>query len=69
METEGEFEFETPARLFDWETPAFRPSYDVTPDGKFVMIQPSGDRAETEGMTVVLNWFEELKRLAPGGVD
>lgn len=42
--------------------------YDVTPDGRFVIIR-SG-QTETGGgtasnMIVVLNWFEELKRLVP----
>jgi len=43
--------------------------YDVLPDGRFISVSPlSGDgsnaalRAEVR---VVLNWFEELKRLAP----
>jgi len=38
--------------------------YDVTPDGqRFVMVQ-----AQETGSTqihVILNWFEELKRLVP----
>jgi hypothetical protein len=42
--------------------------YDVLPDGRFISLSPlPGDvdgpsRAEVR---VVLNWFEELKRLAP----
>ena len=42
--------------------------YNVTPDGRFVVIQ--GDRTEVSGgsasnMILVQNWFEELKRLVP----
>ncbi len=41
------------------------PSYDVTPDGqRFVMLQDVGVPAFTQ-INVVLNWFEELKRLVP----
>ena len=52
---EGRYEFSQPLR-----------SYDVSADGRFLMLE----RAEqpTERVTelrVVLNWFEELKRLAP----
>jgi len=44
--------------------------YDITPDGqRFLMIFPQGetDSAEssTQRINVVLNWFEELKRLVP----
>ena len=44
-------------------------TYDVTPDGqRFLMIK---NAAPTTGgspqIVVVLNWFEELKRLAPHG--
>ena len=42
--------------------------YDVSPDGKrFLMAKPPA--SETQGplnqVTVVLNWFEELRRRAP----
>ncbi len=41
-------------------------SYDVHPDGeRFVMIQPPAEGSTH--LVVVLNWFEELKRLAPSG--
>ena len=46
---------------FNWSPP----NYDVTPDGqRFLMIQPGEQEAATQ-INVVLNWFEELKRLAP----
>ena len=42
-------------------------TYDVSPDGKrFLMIkaaQPTGAASAPPQLVVVLNWFEELKRL------
>ncbi len=45
---------------------AFR-TYDVSPDGqRFLMIKEGATEGRTRaGFTVVQNWFEELKRLAP----
>ncbi len=44
-------------------------NYDVTPDGQwFVMIRTPESTAGGSGTTqinLVLNWFEELKRLVP----
>jgi Tol biopolymer transport system component len=40
--------------------------YDVAPDGEhFVMVQEVADDPGPSQLNVVLNWFEELKRLAP----
>jgi len=40
--------------------------YDVTPDGqRFVMVQAEEQEAGASQINVVLNWFEELKRLVP----
>jgi hypothetical protein len=37
--------------------------YDVAPDGRFLMLKAAvPDRLQVD---VVLNWFEELKRLVP----
>ncbi len=42
------------------------PDYDVTPDDqRFLMVQPLEQRSPTTDFNVVLNWFEELKRLVP----
>ena len=39
-------------------------NYSIPPDGRrFVMIQPTGETQQTTQMVVVLNWFEDLKRL------
>ncbi len=40
------------------------------PDGqRFVMIQAGGPDSEASQINVVLNWFEELKRRVPTGVE
>jgi hypothetical protein len=42
--------------------------YDITPDGRFVIIrsgQDQDDGGTALNMIVVFNWFEELKRLVP----
>ncbi len=42
------------------------PEYDVTADGqRFVMVQPMEPESAPTQINVVLNWFEELKRLVP----
>jgi serine/threonine-protein kinase len=41
-------------------------SYDIFPDGqRFVMVHPVAEDTGTARINVVLNWFEELKRLVP----
>jgi len=39
-------------------------AYDVFPDGRFIVIQPT-NRSDTAEVVVVVNWLEELKRLVP----
>ncbi len=43
--------------------------YDVLPDGRFIAVVPASEdgsgSAVSSEFRVVLNWFEELKRLAP----
>ncbi len=42
------------------------PEYDVTANGRrFVMVQPVEPESAPTQINVVLNWFEELKRLVP----
>jgi Tol biopolymer transport system component len=61
-----------PRVLFEGDylpTPLQFSNYDVSQDGqRFLMLKPSeaGDSAPAQ-INVVLNWFEELKRLAPAG--
>ena len=60
-----------PAKVFDTKYYGNFYSYDVHPDGRFLMMKESnaGDRNQAS-IVVVLNWTEELKRLAvPIGLD
>jgi len=56
---------------FSTSTPANVRTYDVVPDGKhFIGVVPAGQSqsgtAGTPQIQVVLNWFEDVKRRAPG---
>ena len=61
----------TPVKIFETKYAEPNPSrhYDVSVDGqRFLMLKdsPASDQNATPaGMVVVLNWFEELKRLVP----
>ena len=68
VNTEPTFRFDTPEFLF--ESPYLLmdqpPSYDVAPDGRFLMIKPNeGEPDSALRITVVQNWFEELQNLVP----
>ena len=70
ISTQPNFSAGTPRRLF--ETPYSLSSsgpyanYDVSLDGKrFLMLQPVEQEQSIFHMTVVLNWFEELKQRVP----
>ncbi len=65
------FKFGQPRQLFegDYEDAIPLRSYDITPDGQhFIMLrnEPPADQPVTK-LTVVLNWFDELRRRAPVG--
>ena len=63
--TEPEFTFEPPQELFVANyIRNSRPSYDVGADGRFLMIKAAAKEAGGQ-INVILNWFEELKRLVP----
>jgi Tol biopolymer transport system component len=66
VQTSPVFRAGTPKMLFQGN---YAGSYDVAPDGKrFLMIKPpAGAQAPTDQVTVVLNWFEELRRRVPAG--
>jgi Tol biopolymer transport system component len=64
IDSETGFSAGKPRLLFEIKEVPLR--YDVTPDGKqFVTPRPIGDDTAITQLRVVLNWFEELKRLAP----
>jgi len=69
IETEPELSVGTPRTLFEGRFLAVGDeagsTYDISPDGqRFLMIKREQDLVPTE-LIVVLNWFEELKRLVP----
>jgi len=42
------------------------PNYDVSRDGRFLMVlSPAEPDATPAQINIVLNWFDELKRLVP----
>jgi Tol biopolymer transport system component len=43
----------------------FGSSYDVAPDGRFLMILPSEEENAPPPVYIVQSWFEELKRRVP----
>ena len=67
----GAFKAGAPRKLFEAKIDITTPlrSYDVTPDGRFLIARPEDppDQRVTR-LNVVLNWFEELKRRAPRSV-
>ncbi len=65
IETQSDFTAGKPRLLFE-TTPAMARYFDVAPDGqRFLMVQAGEQQAEANQINVVLNWFEELKRLVP----
>jgi len=69
IQREPELRFEAPEELFNEPYfHNFRPSYDVAPDGRFIMVQrdTAGEHPEmANSMVVILNWFNELEERAP----
>ena len=68
IDTRSSFSAGKPKSLFQGlyqPTPIFEANYDVAPDGRFLMIKPGGEEQAPTQVNVVLNWFEELKRLVP----
>jgi serine/threonine-protein kinase len=68
--TTPRFSAGVPQVLFDSEyaigDPPYSHNFDIAPDGKsFVFIKADEEWGRATEIRVVLNWFEELKRLAP----
>jgi len=66
ISTEPEFTAGTPQVLFEGpfnNVPDL--SYDVAPDGRFLVLQPEHDDSQVRELHVVANWFDELKRRVP----
>jgi serine/threonine-protein kinase len=68
VETEPTFSVSKPTILFEGRYErgvTGNLSYDVAPEGdRFLMIQPRGVRAKAS-FRVVLNWFDDVRRLSP----
>ena len=69
VQTDPVFSAATPQRLFagrfDLDGALDTPNYDISPDGeRFVMVN-RGQYAIASQLHVIVNWFEELKRLVP----
>ncbi len=69
--TEPTFSHESPVQLFPGpyviEGNAELPSFDVAPDGRFLMLKDTVPDARSDPQQIILvqNWHEELKRLVP----
>ena len=64
VQTQPEFHAEAPKFMFEGpylNVPGV--SYDVAPDGRFIMLEESVKQPPTTHLNVVLNWLEELRRL------
>ena len=69
IKLEPAFSAGRPRMLFEhtWAPGTPHRNYDVSPDGRFLMLleQERPPAPAAKQMVLVLNWFEELKRLAP----
>jgi Tol biopolymer transport system component len=70
IDSTSTFRAATPQVLFQksyfWGPAANGRSYDIAPDGRFLMIKDASvNNDRPPSIVVVLNWFEELKRVAP----
>ena len=69
--TQPSFSAGKPAMLFEREYgisefPSTGVAYDVSPDGqRFLMVKETDQNTAVAQISVVLNWFEELKRRVP----
>jgi eukaryotic-like serine/threonine-protein kinase len=61
------FDFSRPIRLlaYDYLRSSQPPSYDVAPDGRFLMLKPLISATVPLQIVVIQNWDQELKRLVP----
>jgi Tol biopolymer transport system component len=69
VQTRPSFTVGTAKMLFEgrYATPVST-NYDISADGqRFLMVKGSQQESAPTQLTVVLNWFQELKRLAPAG--
>lgn len=55
-----------PTALFDGPFDAASSSFDISPDGTYFVMVEADPNAQPTQVQVVLNWVEELKRVARG---
>ena len=67
VDASRDFSFKAPKQLFETAslTMSQPPSYDVSADGRFLMLKPTDGQAAAPPIVLALNWFEELKRRLP----
>jgi len=70
VETKSDFSVGKPRLLFDAgsysPTPATLPNYDVSPDGRFLMLKSTDQQGQAATqINVVLNWFSEGQQRVP----
>jgi Tol biopolymer transport system component len=71
VEGQSPLVFGTPEKVLTnsylWSIPTFSGrQYDISPDGKrFLMLKGTNESTTAGSVTIVQNWFEELKRLVP----
>jgi eukaryotic-like serine/threonine-protein kinase len=66
IETQPSFKAGTPHALFQATGYLGAGNYDVAPDGQhLLMIKQDDTGTNPKELSIVLNWSEELKRLAP----
>jgi hypothetical protein len=71
--TQPSVTFSTPIEIQSVRSPLVSTDvrgYDVLPDGRFISVVPESEPGESAALAarevrIVLNWFEELKRLVP----
>jgi hypothetical protein len=66
VETQPAFKAGTPRMLFRGGNYVMLQNYDVAPDGQhFLMIKEKEAPASSKEVSIILNWTDELKRIAP----
>jgi hypothetical protein len=60
--SDGTFTATKPRVLFEAKALTDAPSYDVTPEGEFLMIEPGESDTPSSQINVVLNWLQEVRQ-------